>query len=62
MKTAVVAETLRKLGLLECLACLFQVGFKDVTVKSAIKSSLPSFPLLLSCALLCSVASAPAVF
>lgn len=41
-KPAVAAERPRDLGLLECLACLFQVGFKGVTVKSIIKSFLPS--------------------
>lgn len=30
------------LGLLECPTCLFQVGFKDITVKSVIKSFGPS--------------------
>lgn len=41
-KTTVVAGTLRNLVLLECSSCLFQVGFKDIRVKSVIKCFRPS--------------------
>lgn len=37
----VPAESLRtRASVLECLACLFQVGLKDVTTKSATKRSV----------------------